>query len=107
MKRLFLGLVLLGAVALMAGSAHAYTKTSPAPTVSAPSTSEDPSVSVTPAPVSRDLTLGSNHHHNGGDDDSDRRRTPTRPVPEPGTMILASMGLIALGTAAHQRRKRG
>ena len=30
---------------------------------------------------------------------------PARPVPEPGTMALASMGLIALGAAARGRRK--
>lgn len=38
----------------------------------------------------------------------DRRRggdNPARPVPEPGTMALASMGLIALGAAARGRRK--
>jgi hypothetical protein len=30
---------------------------------------------------------------------------PAKPVPEPGTMALASMGLIALGAAARGRRK--
>jgi hypothetical protein len=31
---------------------------------------------------------------------------PVAPVPEPGTMALASMGLIALGAAARQYRTR-
>ncbi len=30
---------------------------------------------------------------------------PARPVPEPGTMALASMGLIALGAAIRKARK--
>jgi hypothetical protein len=34
-----------------------------------------------------------------------REDEPGRPVPEPGTMALASMGLIALGAAARGRRK--
>ena len=29
---------------------------------------------------------------------------PTRPVPEPATMVLASMGLLALGAAGRKRR---
>lgn len=31
---------------------------------------------------------------------------PVRPAPEPGTMALASMGLMALGAAARKRWQR-
>jgi len=81
MKTLFLCIACL---AIFAGAAFAQTAKSPA------------GMLVTPDPAPQqpvDLDWNRNSHH------------PVQPVPEPGTMALASMGLIALGSAARKRRK--
>ena len=104
MKRTLLVLISLAAVTLMAGLAFAYVQPGHLPQT--PSNTAPAVVGsgqdATPLPdVMTDPLMG--HHHRGG-----RGCTPpgpTNPVPEPGTMMLASMGLIALGASLRRRRR--
>jgi hypothetical protein len=53
-------------------------------------------------PSSGGNTLGTGINEPSNPSDGD----PTRPVPEPGMMALASMGLLALGVASRKRQAK-
>lgn len=75
-------------------NATRYSKTAPAATMSETETTD---------PVAEDPTIGvidvRHERHIEGKDDE-----PGHPVPEPGTMVITSMGLLA--AAAFRRKKK-
>jgi len=102
MKKWLLGISL---IALLAAPAHAYVRTGSVPQIknqrTDDGTSTDPTHRSGNGTGTENLPRPSDGPGGGGTVLDDR---PTRPVPEPGTMVLASLGLIALGAATRKRR---
>jgi hypothetical protein len=97
MKRIVL---ILAALTLTASTASAYVQPGHLPQTHTQATKNPNFLPADGQDLGNDLGRGVNRPAPG----VEPIPGPTNPVPEPGTMLLASMGLIALGTAVRRRR---
>ncbi|HTK32833.1 MAG TPA: PEP-CTERM sorting domain-containing protein [Candidatus Saccharimonadaceae bacterium] len=98
MKKLLVTLLTVTALAAMAAPSFAYVSSSLLSTDPNGTTVGDSHGSSSSGGT--DVAVGANDPASQDGDDP----PPTRPVPEPGTLALASMGLLALGVAGRKRQ---
>jgi hypothetical protein len=96
------------ALTILATSAFAYVQSGhlpqpPPPTTTTRQYAPNGDLETTPLRDPADSDLGRGINRRAPETTPGDR--PTNPVPEPGTMILTSMGLIALGAAVRRRRR--
>ena len=96
MKKL---LLTLAALIVIAAPSYAYVQSGNMPSKPAP-ISEDGGVGIEDVGVGALTPPGATPIEPLGE------QPPTHPVPEPATMVLASMGLLALGAAGRKRGTR-
>jgi hypothetical protein len=101
MKKLLVTLLTVTALAAMAAPSFAYVSSSLLSTDPNGTTVGDTHGSSSSGGT--DVGIGANDPA-GQDGDRGDDPPPTRPVPEPGTLALASMGLLALGVAGRKRQ---
>ena len=108
MKPLTTALLTLAAMMLVASAALAYVQPGHLPqtptNTTTPVIGDDQNAAPLPNVVN-DPTVSFDRRGGRGGHHPPRGDRPTNPVPEPGTMMLASMGLIALGVSLRRRHR--
>jgi len=101
MKKYLLGLALM---ALLASPSFAYVQSGQLLGNSGGKGAGENHSSRIPAWIDSHDPIGSSGHPAGTPGIDPYGEAPSRPIPEPGTMALASLGLLALGVSRARRR---
>jgi hypothetical protein len=98
MRQVFL---IAGLLLAMALPVYAYVQPGHVRTTSSTKTKDEVQINSANLPI----TI-SRRNYDQVDPQFDPAGNPSQPVPEPGTMAMASLGLLALGAAVRRKRAR-